>query len=323
MTKRRDVIWITWERHRRTRVLSNEIGAKLYEFDLRRHRIWRYLVLTPLTLMTLVKERPTVLVVQNPSILLAAMAVVYRKIVPTRLIVDSHSEGVEPFDLRINLFNAIATYIQRGADITIVTNRNFKEVVDQNGGSGFVLPDKIPQFTPSDRLTQLEGTYNVLFICTFSDDEPYREVMEAARDLGNEIYVYVTGEIKNLPQDLLKNVPSNLVFTGYLPEEDYVALLFSVNAVMDLTTRDNCLVCGAYEALAAEKPLILSDKKALREYFDEGVTYVDNTAQGIKKGILEVLSNRSKLEKETKELKNRRMREWKETWQRLLRLIHS
>jgi glycosyltransferase involved in cell wall biosynthesis len=323
MSKAGDIVWIAWERHRRTRVLSNEIGAKLYEFDLRGHRIWRYLRLTPLTLMTLVKERPAVLVVQNPSILLAAMAVAYRKTIPTQLIVDSHSEGVKPFDSRISLFNAIAKYIQRGADITIVTNPDFKLMVDRNGGKGFVLPDKIPELTPSDRRIQLRGMHNILFICTFADDEPYREVVDAARDIGNEICVYVTGEVKNLPHDLLESAPSNLIFTGYLTEEDYVTLLFSVNAVMDLTTRDNCLVCGAYEALAAEKPLILSDKKALRDYFDQGVTYVDNTARGIKKGILEVLSNTSKLERETRELKKRRAKEWKETWRRLLHLMHK
>src|SRR5690606_17758823 len=37
--------------------------------------------------------------------------------------------------------------------------------------------------------------------------------------------------------------------------------------VLDLTLKPNCLVCGAYEALAAHRPMVLSDNPATVDLF--------------------------------------------------------
>jgi glycosyltransferase involved in cell wall biosynthesis len=58
----------------------------------------------------------------------------------------------------------------------------------------------------------------------------------------------------------------NVTFTGFLADPDYVALLGRADVVIVLTSDDDLLNCGAYEALALDKPLILSDTKAIREY---------------------------------------------------------
>ena len=63
----------------------------------------------------------------------------------------------------------------------------------------------------------------------------------------------------------------------------------SVDATIDLTTRENCLVCGAYESLAAGKPMILSKTRALMNYFSQAAVYVEHTAEDLERGIHEAL----------------------------------
>ena len=60
---------------------------------------------------------------------------------------------------------------------------------------------------------------------------------------------------------------------------------------MDLTTRENCLVCGAYEAMAAKKPVVLSDTTALREYFHKGAVFSGNHSVALAKSITDTLSD--------------------------------
>ena len=79
---------------------------------------------------------------------------------------------------------------------------------------------------------------------------------------------------------------------------------------MDLTTRDNCLVCGAYEGVAAGKPLILSDSRATREYFSRGVVYTDNTPESIERCLREALADRSRLAQEVAQLRTRLVDDW-------------
>jgi glycosyltransferase involved in cell wall biosynthesis len=50
-------------------------------------------------------------------------------------------------------------------------------------------------------------------------------------------------------------------------------------------------VCGAYEAISAGKPLVLSNTKALRNYFGDFATYVNNDASSICAGIETILQN--------------------------------
>jgi glycosyltransferase involved in cell wall biosynthesis len=102
----------------------------------------------------------------------------------------------------------------------------------------------------------------------------------------------VTGKIKEHLTELVKATPENVVLTNFVPEEEYVELLRSVDVIIDLTTREDCLVCGAYEAVAAGKPLIASDTKAMRTVFNKGVLYTKNTADDIAEKIGQAIQQR-------------------------------
>jgi hypothetical protein len=45
------------------------------------------------------------------------------------------------------------------------------------------------------------------------------------------------------------------------------------------------MVCGAYEAMAAEKPLVTSDRKCLREFFEAGTIFTQHEEASLVKAI--------------------------------------
>jgi hypothetical protein len=67
------------------------------------------------------------------------------------------------------------------------------------------------------------------------------------------------------------------------------------------------------------KPLILSDTAALREYFDAGAVYTENTAECIASAIGYAIQNKDRLKKEVLTFRC----EWKERWQRKLLKLES
>jgi glycosyltransferase involved in cell wall biosynthesis len=82
---------------------------------------------------------------------------------------------------------------------------------------------------------------------------------------------------------------------GFVPEEEFYRELFSSEIIVDLTENDNCLVCGAYEAMEAGKPLVLSRKEALEEYFTGGTVFTDNDAGAIVQAVREAHRRKEQL----------------------------
>jgi glycosyltransferase involved in cell wall biosynthesis len=135
---------------------------------------------------------------------------------------------------------------------------------------------------------------SALLICSFNSDEPYEAAFEAFSSLHREGYIlYVSGNYKKIRTDLSRF--PGVRFLGFLPTDEYYAYLLSVSVVLDLTTLDDCLVCGAYEALAAEKPLVVSNTAALSEYFGDAVVLTNNTSDAIRESVLEAFTRREEL----------------------------
>ena len=304
-------IWISWEDHRRTTELCGALGVPLYTFTSKGSRISRYVVLTVRTVLKLMEERPDLLFVQNPSLALSLLGVFYKLAFGKRLIVDAHTSGVFPFDGKSALLNLVCRYIHRKSDLTIVTTSSLKDAVERNRGMGFVLQDRLPGISPGKAI-KLKGAKNILSICSFSWDEPYNEVIEAASRVGSGVCVYITGNYRKAPGIRREALPENVVLTGFLPEEEYLGLLSSADVLVDLTTREDCLLCGAYEAVALGKPFIISKTLALMEYFTSGCVYAGNTAEGIAEAIRAALSTQEELEEEVKEFREELRSSWEE-----------
>ena len=302
-------IWITWEIQRRNKGISSALDFPLYELEVDAPQAIRYLVSVYKTVRIIVKDKPQLLVVQNPSIVLAFSSILFRLFFHYKLVVDAHNSGILPAEGKSPLLMRIARWLQRKADLTIVTNTELKKIVDCNGGKGFVLPDKIPT-CPEKVETDLNGKLNIAFICTFSEDEPYMEVIKAASMLDNDIIFYITGRYTG--KISRHDVSPNVKLLGFVSDEEYWTLLQSADIVMDLTLREGCLVCGAYEALAANKPMILSNTLVLKEYFSKGCIYVEPDAYSIVSGVHGAVRKINELKCEIKLLKADLQQSWDE-----------
>lgn len=277
-------IWIAWEQHRRSRELAADLGMLLFEHDVRLPRLLRHPYLLARTLYLIARHRPDGIVVQSPSIVLALWACLLRPLFGYVLVVDAHNEGIRPYSERLAWLLPLYGWIQRRADLTIVTNARLAAVVESNGGRPFVLEDKLPSLRSGGSQPLRQGP-TVVCISTFAKDEPYADVLEAARTLGDGITVYMTGDWRKLDAQTVAGAPSNVVFTGFLPDEEYTALLAGASLVLDLTHLDDCLVCGAYEAVALGKPVVLTDTPASRDYFYKGALYTRNEAPAIARTV--------------------------------------
>ena len=91
----------------------------------------------------------------------------------------------------------------------------------------------------------------------------------------------------------------------------------------DLTRTDDCLVCGAYEAVAAGTPLIVSDTAALRSYCCKGTIYTKNTPSEIRQAIVIALAQVERLREEMIVLRNELNERWQAQRDDLRRLMDA
>jgi glycosyltransferase involved in cell wall biosynthesis len=311
MSTRNNKIWITWERHRRTTELARFLeDVRLFEIESSAPRLIRYLYLLIRTIFILIKERPKLVIIQSPSNVLALFMVTIGRFFTKKIVVDAHNGGVRPFHGKFRFFKPFFSFIHRRSDLVIVTNKVLADVVITNGGTPFILEDKLPIFH-CNTTRKLNGESNIVSICTFEEDEPFQEIINSASYIDKEISIYITGDYaKAESSSIIENASPNIIFTGYLPDEEYVELLYSCDAVIDLTMEPDCLVCGAYEAVSLEKPMILSDAPALRNYFNKGVVFTDNTSRQIAESISKVISCKTKMEEQICQLKSEIMTKW-------------
>jgi glycosyltransferase involved in cell wall biosynthesis len=239
-------------------------------------------------------KRPAVVIATNPSIVLGVFLLVLRKWYGFAVVSDAHHCGVKA-ENRSWLLQRLLDFHNSRADLVIVTNENHARLVASLRGQSYVCQDPLPdiQHWPQSGVTL--GPRSVFLICSFSsDDEPYEAVFEAFSRLTKDGFtLFVSGNWRRARTDLSRYPWVRLL--GFLPADEYYGYLQGASIVMDLTTNDDCLVCGAYEALAAEKPLITSRTAALAEYFGDAVVLTEHTPDAIRESVLSAFAHRDEL----------------------------
>jgi len=265
----------------------------------------RYLLQTIDTVAVLRRQRPRLVITTNPPILLPLVVYAFARWPRADLVIDSHTGA---FIGKWKPFLFLHRFVSRRALVTLVTNETLREQVAAWGAFALVLEDRVPEL-PIVNSKQTNPSFSIVVVNSFAADEPVEQVLAAARGLPNFRF-FITGRIPNGSTELLGQAPSNVTFTGFLPQSDYTAMLNRTDAIMVLTSRDLTLLCGAYEAVAVGKPLITSDWPVLRNYFSKGAVYVDNSAESIRRAVLEVADQNQRLRDEMRELKSELNQNW-------------
>lgn len=290
-------IFITWGRFG-TRVdsLASELNLKTFFIGVENR--FNNLILSSLSYfhksfintLILIIYRPKVIFITNTQWVVTALNLIYAKLFNKRIILDSHSCAFDDHRLKYPL--KLSKYFARKSEISIVTNTFHKQLLENAGAKAIIIRD-IPyekSLLKNEKLI-LIGKFNLLFICIFSDDEPYLEVIKAAKK-HPDVQFYISGNYKKAAID--QDYNNNIIFTGFVEQEYYKKLLNSVDAIMTLTTRENTMQRGGSEAISVAKPLITSNSKFLNEYFKLGTVFVENNADSIANGITELKNNYTK-----------------------------
>jgi hypothetical protein len=301
--KLRKTLWIAWEKQIRNRSMAAGLSVPLLEVISERGRLARYLSCTGKTVELIRRERPSVVICPNPSLVGTILLLGLRNLLGFRVAVDAHFGGVEAFN-GSKIMQQALDLCNRLANLVIVTNEDHANYIRRLGGRAFVCPDPLPDLSRY-RGKEREVPGKVFFICSFDIDEPFHEAFKAAEFLLPEGFrFFVSGNYRKV--GISRRDYPHVELLGFVPESEFYGHLFSSQLVVDLTDHENCLVCGAYEALEAGKPQVLSRKKALQGYFTGGAVFTENDALSIAAAVRKAHAERSRLAEQCWQLASRK-----------------
>lgn len=290
-----NAFWITWESQPRNRSMSRELGIPLHELSFSGPRLVRHLKSVVHTLRLLLRERPSVVFSSNPSLVLTYLLLACRTLGLFRLTIDAHYGGVVAVT-GSRWIQYLLDLANRQADLVIVTNDAHAEQVRRLGGRAFVCPDPLPRLRPNTAKPPAlrDVSRSVLFVCSYDWDEPYAAVFEAARTLGERGFrVFASGAYSRV--GLTAEQVPEVTLLGYVDSATYEAYIQHVDVVLDLTTWQDCLVCGAYEAMAVGKPCVLSRTRSLTRLFTHGTVFTSHDPADIVAAVSDAYERREEL----------------------------
>jgi glycosyltransferase involved in cell wall biosynthesis len=319
---RSDWVFIDWSAHcSRSENFARRVGMRL----LRRHRpfngpvsfVAKYAYQMVATSWDLVRERPSVVWCMSPTPLAILPAWVYCELTGGKLAIDAHTGAFEgsPWARLLPL----QLFLSRRAKVTAITNAHLQSIVERGGGATLIVPD-VPTEQEAPTRRDFGPGFHALYVASYSADEPFEIVLEAARRTP-DVTFWLTGRPKGKAKALLESAPSNVKLLGFLSREDYLSALAGAHVVLALTTRDHTMQRAAYEAAYLGVPVIVSDWPILRENFDRGSIWVDNTGDSLERGIRHARERYEELAAGAQELKAIKLARWRRTRGHVLSLL--
>ena len=237
------------------------------------------------TLVVLVRRRPRAVIVVAPPFVAPLVVLPIAAVLRARWAVDVHTGAL--VDRRWRWSVPLLAWAARRSAAAVVTLPSLAEVLAARDVRTLVLPDPLPRIAgpipPVPAPAERPGP-TVVAVTGWGDDEPLEALVEAARD--RLWHLVLTGR----PRRALPTLP-NVRLAGFLEDDAYIELLVGADAVVVLTRRDETLLSGGWEAIALERPLVMSATPAIRSTFGTSVTLVDDTPTGIAAGIERLLAD--------------------------------
>jgi len=324
----RRLVFISWAPYcSRSDNIARELGGVSYMvyFPFFGSTYWtilfKYFCQAVETLFLLFRDRPRCVICMSPPVIALIPVWFYCTLLPGRgYIIDYHTAA---FVLQVyRRLYFMQKFFARHAIVNLLTNSSLASIVSAWGGRVLLVSDVRVRFAAIKPFQGRRSGFNVTFVSRYSESEPLGVVYEAARRLhGEDVHVFVTGDLRDAPPEAIEDRPTNVTLTNFLSEEEYAGLLRDSDAVMCLCTNDNTMQRGAYEAMSVETPLILSDWQLLRNTFSSGAVYVDNSVEGICAGVRALRTDLEGYKRGIHDLKTRRAVAWEDTVSQLNRYI--
>jgi glycosyltransferase involved in cell wall biosynthesis len=316
------IVWAPYQR--RAEILAEHLGASLTFIyykpaNKRLETPIRYAVQAKRTWHTLRQQRPDVIFVENPPIFCALVASIYAWRHGTRFVIDSHTGAFLSPKWKWSV--GIHHFLSHSALVTLVHNTSQEKIV-KAWRCRYLVMGFTPGSYPEGKSFEFSRQFNIAVISSFHEDEPIDLVFEAAALLP-EVSFYVTGDYKLIAPNTLSKKPENCYLTGYMSYDHYVGLLRGADAIMALTSSDNTLLMGGFEAVSVGTPMIISNWPVLREYFSLGTVHIPNSVDGIREGVCTARKEKTRLKQEILILQNHLNEEWRSKFEELLRMLNE
>ena len=316
-------VFITWDDH------GSRAASLAFYLEAENHYVQsiriRSMALVPLkyalnifrTWSILLRERPEVVFIVAPPVFAVFPVWVYCRLSSCEYIIDTHCGAL--LDRRWAGFLRLHKFLAKGALVSILHNRALAERVATWGAVGVDMGDILYRLPTSGTYALRKGL-NIVFVSTYSRDEPLNEVLEAARNVP-EANFYITGRLDRAPEATVRKAPGNVVFTDYLGDEDYFALLKGSDIVVSLTINDLTMQNGIYEAIALGRPSITSDWPVLRTSAPRGTIWIDNRSESLVCAIRAIERHYSRYLSEAEALRNEYRVNWEKKLAGLLKIL--
>lgn len=243
----------------------------------------RYLISAVRTLWTLVALRPAAVIVQSPPVFPGLIAWLYARVTGAVVVLDTHPQALDVDPTRaISAFMPLQRWLVPRVSACLVAVDELAVRVRQWGGRALVLHEAPPLWEVAPPRA-VQDRPRVLFVGIFAPDEPVDAVVAAA-ELVPDVDVHITGDRRLCPAPLMASAPGNVAFTGFLRDDAFRQALEEADIIMSLTTREEAVNRAAYEAVAAQRPLIVSDRPVGRQLFPHAV-HTANEADAIAAAI--------------------------------------
>jgi glycosyltransferase involved in cell wall biosynthesis len=317
------VVWAADQNH--AEKYAQSLNAKLYHIQLWRSGLallapFKYIPQAIQTWSVLGKQKPNVIYVMNPPVFAGLSVLIYCKLNKIPFVMDTHSPAI--YGMRWGWSRPLQRFIARRAMTNIVDQERYKRLFESWGAKAVVL-EKPPTTTYVEQARpDVEAKFAITVVNTFASDEPLTPILEAANRLP-DVHFYVLGEKVRAKPGLIDSAPENVTFTDYLFKDDYWNQLKASRAVLVLTKHRYSLLAGAQDGMTVGRPLIISDKPALREYFTKGAIFVDNHADSIIDGINQLKAREETLTEEIRELAMEKLQRWESNFKQLYDMVGS
>jgi hypothetical protein len=272
----------------------------------------RYVVSAVTTAWVLATRRPGALIVTNPPIIPAILAVIYGRLTGATVVLDDHPGAFGAMGYRAGGWTEpIHKWLVRRARLCLVTEQTWVDSVESWGGRALVFHESPGRVRPVDYRPPPQVP-RVLYVSTFARDEPSAEVLAAAARVPS-MTIGVTGDPARRPA---VEVPTNVELLGFLPQPAYLAAIEEADVVLALTTEPTSALRAAFEAVWAQRVLVVSDWPLARRLFPDAV-HVENEPAAIAAGLERAIQEHDSIGRRAPQARERQMAEWNQQIQAL------
>ncbi|PAD14863.1 hypothetical protein [Shouchella clausii] len=320
-------VFLVWTKYQaRVESISPDLSKRLGEFEIvyrdnstinKIKKLLNYVQFFFKDLNVLLKNKPRYIIVQTPPSFALIAPSIYKKIMFKKkvwLISDTHNAMTrDPWASRLGTH-----FLMKQCDGVCVHNNTVYEAIKDNelfkNSTLLVVEDKTLDLRGNRKSTEnnveSEGI-DVFFPASFNKDEPILEVIQCARE-NTEIKITMTGNERKLLTNFgvkMEELPENIKVTGWITNDIYMQKLQQCDILLGLTIFEDIQMSVSNEGLGAQKVMVLSDKKALKEIYKDAAIYTEHDAtsliNSIRKAYKEQTNLKLKISKVKKEKQER------------------